>query len=245
MKHSSIRELFGYWNERRGLRSAPERGDIEPGAIRRILADTFMLAVDGRAGHPFRIAGTRVCAAFGRELKGEAFVDLWAAENQDLIRDILAIVAQETIGVVLSARGQRVADKGAAGGSLDLELIILPLNHRGRTTARVVGALAPVETPCRTCRTPGAAVVRRVRHSVAAPPPLLGCGVRCGRRSCGSGVRQKEVAPGRVAGSDSGGAMLKTYKGQTYEFVGGRRHIRHDGGATWLDVWRIASGRLR
>jgi hypothetical protein len=147
MKHSSIRELFGYWNERRGLRSAPERGDIEPGAIRRILADTFMLAVDGRAGHPFRIAGTRVCAAFGRELKGEAFVDLWAAENQDLIRDILAIVAQETIGVVLSARGQRVADKGAAGGSRDLELIILPLNHRGRTTARVVGALAPVETP--------------------------------------------------------------------------------------------------
>jgi hypothetical protein len=147
MKHSSIRELFEYWNERRGLRPAPERGDIEPGAIRRILADTFMLAFNERAGHPFRIAGTRVCAAFGRELKGEGFVDLWAAENQDLIRDILAIVAQETIGVVLSAGGQRVTDKDAAGGTLDLEVLILPLNHRGRTNARVVGALAPVETP--------------------------------------------------------------------------------------------------
>lgn len=147
MKHSSIRELFEYWNERRGLRLAPERGDIEPGAIRRILADTFMLAFDGRAGHPFRIAGTRVCAVFGRELKGEAFVDLWAAENQDLIREILDIVAQEAIGVVLSARGQRVADKDLAGGTLDLEVVILPLNHRGRTNARVVGALAPVETP--------------------------------------------------------------------------------------------------
>jgi hypothetical protein len=147
MKHSSIRELFEYWNERRGLRPAPERGDIEPGAIRRILADTFMLAFNERAAHPFRIAGTRVCAAFGRELKGEGFVDLWAAENQDLIRDILAIVAQETIGVVLSARGQSVANKVGPGGTLDFEVIILPLSHRGRTDARAVGALAPVETP--------------------------------------------------------------------------------------------------
>jgi hypothetical protein len=142
MKHSSIRELFDYWNERRGLRSAPERGDIEPGAIRRVLADTFMLAFDTRAGHPFRIAGTRVCAAFGRELKGEAFAGLWAAESKDLIRDILTIVAQETIGVVMSARGKNVE-----GATLELELLILPLSHRGRTDARVVGALVPVEAP--------------------------------------------------------------------------------------------------
>jgi hypothetical protein len=142
MKHSSIRELFDYWNERRGLRSAPERGDIEPGAIRRVLADTFMLAFDTRTGHPFRIAGTRVCATFGRELKGEAFADLWAAESKDLIRDILTVVAQETIGVVMSARG-----KSAGGATLELEVLILPLSHRGRTDARVVGAMAPVETP--------------------------------------------------------------------------------------------------
>src|SRR6476659_10608540 len=108
MKHSSIRELFDYWNERRGLRPAPERGDIEPGAIRRILADTFILGFDRRAGHPFRIAGTRVCAAFGRELKGEAFAGLWATESRELIRDLLAVVAQETIGVVVSARGENV-----------------------------------------------------------------------------------------------------------------------------------------
>jgi hypothetical protein len=73
MKHSSIRELFDYWNERRGRRAAPERGDIEPGDIRGVLADTFILAFDAPASHPFRIAGTRVCALFGRELKGEAF----------------------------------------------------------------------------------------------------------------------------------------------------------------------------
>src|SRR3954451_5514382 len=125
MKHSSIRELFEYWNERRGLRPAPERGDIEPGAIRRILADPFMLAFNERAAHPFRIAGTRVCAAFGRELKGEGFVDLWAAESKELVRDLVTIVTQETIGVVTSARGEN-----PDGAALELEVLILPLSHR-------------------------------------------------------------------------------------------------------------------
>jgi len=142
MKHSSIRELFDYWNERRGLRAAPERGDIEPGAIRRVLADTFMLGFDGTSDHAFRLAGTRVCAAFGRELKGQAFVGLWAAEGKELIRDLLAVVAQETIGVVASARGENTE-----GESLDIEVLILPLSHHSRTRARLLGALAPAETP--------------------------------------------------------------------------------------------------
>ena len=35
MKHAASRELYAYWEERRGQRLAPERTDIEPGAIRR------------------------------------------------------------------------------------------------------------------------------------------------------------------------------------------------------------------
>jgi hypothetical protein len=72
MRHASIRELFDYWNERRGRRPAPERADIEPSAIRGVLADTFILFFQPRIGHPFRVAGTRVCALFGREIKGKA-----------------------------------------------------------------------------------------------------------------------------------------------------------------------------
>ena len=142
MKHSSIRELFDYWNERRGRRPAPERGDIEPGDIRGVLADTFILAFDAPASHPFRIAGTRVCAMFGRELKSEAFVDLWTAESRQLVRDLLTVVAHETIGVVAGARAAN-----AEGAAIDFELLTLPLYHRGRTDARVLGALVPTKVP--------------------------------------------------------------------------------------------------
>ncbi len=142
MKHSSNRELFEYWNKQRGRRPAPERAEIEPGAIRRVLADTFILAFDARAGHPFRIAGTRVCALFGRELKGASFFDLWAAQSRDSIGDLLAIVANESVGVVASASGA-----SADNAALDVELLLLPLSHRGRIETRVLGALAPAEVP--------------------------------------------------------------------------------------------------
>jgi len=142
MKHPSTRELYDYWNARRGLRAAPERGEIEPGAIRRVLADTFVLAVDPRAGHPFRIAGTRVCAAFGRELKGLAFVDMWQEESQQLVRECLHVVAQESVGLVAGARGET-----ARGYKLEFELLVLPLRQRARTDARILGALAPSEQP--------------------------------------------------------------------------------------------------
>ena len=82
MKQASSRELFGYWAARRGKRTAPERGEIEPSAIRRALGDVFILEFDRRGGHPFRLAGTRVCALFGRELKNEPFLNLWDEETR-------------------------------------------------------------------------------------------------------------------------------------------------------------------
>jgi hypothetical protein len=142
MKHPSTRELFDYWNTRRGRRLAPERSEIEPGAIRRVLADTFMLTFDPRAGHPFRIAGTRVCAAFGRELKSVAFTDVWAGASQDDIRDILATVATESVGVVAGASG-----RSGAGATLELEFLALPLAHRGGPGTRILGALVPTDVP--------------------------------------------------------------------------------------------------
>jgi hypothetical protein len=140
MKHPSIREVFDYWNERRGRRPAPERADIEPAAIRRVLADTFILAFEPARGHPFRVAGTRLCALFGRELKNEAFLDLWSSASRGDVRELLAIVAEEAVGVVASAAGAGPADA-------TLELVLLPLSHRGRTDARVLGALVPREPP--------------------------------------------------------------------------------------------------
>ena len=138
MKHPSIRELFDYWNERRDGRAMPERADIEPAAIRRVLADTFILSFEPAAGHPFRIAGTRVRALFGRELKGESFLRLFSHRARSDMGGLLAIVAQEAVGIVGSA-----SESSSAGCDRHLELLLVPLGHEGQGTARLLGALAP------------------------------------------------------------------------------------------------------
>jgi hypothetical protein len=147
MKHPSVRELYHYWNAQRGLRTAPERSDIEPGAIRRALADTFILAPSiatehAATGHSFRIAGTRLCAAFGRELRGTAFINLWDQESTRRINDLVGAVTRESVGAVAGARGC-----SADGDVLDFELVLLPLRHQTATDARVLGALAPQDLP--------------------------------------------------------------------------------------------------
>ena len=59
MKNASTRLVFEYWDALRGERSAPERGEIEPGALRHALADTFVLENEP-IGPVFRLAGTRI-----------------------------------------------------------------------------------------------------------------------------------------------------------------------------------------
>jgi hypothetical protein len=142
MKTAPIRKMFAYWNERRGSRLAPERGDIEPGAIRETLGDSFIITYDPADDHPFRLAGTRVCALFGRELKGAPFVHLWDMASRGRVRGLAATVADEANPVVAG-----LAARTADGSDADLELLLLPLYHRGKMRVRLLGVLAPLAVP--------------------------------------------------------------------------------------------------
>ena len=95
MKHPSSLAVYEYWERKRGKRPAPERTDIDPTEIRHALSDTFMLAADFVDHLRFRLAGTRVCALFTREIKGEAFADLWSEASRRAVEKLLAIVTDE------------------------------------------------------------------------------------------------------------------------------------------------------
>ncbi len=142
MKHQSTRAVFDYWNKKRGTRPAPARADIDPAEIRHALSDTFMLAADFTDQLRFRLAGTRVCALFGREIKGEAFADLWSESSRKSIDELLAIVTHEAVGVVAGLTAQT-----EDGAKADLELLLLPLAHTGHTRIRAIGVLAPTVSP--------------------------------------------------------------------------------------------------
>jgi hypothetical protein len=142
MKHASSRQVFEYWNERRGDHIAPERGDIEPGPIRRALADTFILGRDTQGSQRFRLAGTRVCALFCNELKGTDFITLWAEAERPKLLELVGAATEESMGFIAGASG-----RNAAGATVGLELLLLPLRRRNQSPPRLLGVLAPLVPP--------------------------------------------------------------------------------------------------
>jgi hypothetical protein len=140
MKHPSSREFFAYWNGKRGDARAPDRSDIEPGAVRALLGDIFVLSCDASAGHPFRLAGTRLCALFGRDLKDRSFSALFKGESRGEIEEILTAVAEDMRPAVagLTSTTPRAA-------RVHLELLLLPLNMRAYAPISMTGLLAPFE----------------------------------------------------------------------------------------------------
>ena len=68
-------------------------------AIRHALGDIFMLAADFVDEQRFRLAGTRLCALFGRELKGESFSTSWSDSSRNELAEMLTELDTETCGL--------------------------------------------------------------------------------------------------------------------------------------------------
>ena len=138
MKHPSSREFFAYWDEKRAGARAPDRSEIEPGAVRELLGDIFVLSYDQAAGYPFRVAGTRVCALLGRDLKDQSFSALFTPGARREIEDVVTVVAEEMLAAVAG-----ISAISRDGSRTNLELLLLPFNSRAHSPISLTGLLAP------------------------------------------------------------------------------------------------------
>lgn len=141
MKHPSSRAFYAYWDKMRGNASAPDRSDVEPSAVRELLGDIFVLSYEAEAGYPFRVAGTRVSALLGRDLKDQSFSALFTPEAKREIEDIIAVVAEETLPAIAG-----ITATSETGETAHLELLLLPFSARAHAPVSLTGVLAPFET---------------------------------------------------------------------------------------------------
>lgn len=142
MKHSTSRLMFSYWDSVRGDRAAPESRAIDPGPLRQVLADTFLLGSKPDGSTQFRLAGTRISALFGRGLKDAAFASLWPASRRSEPESLIDIVGGDGSGLVAGLTGST-----ELGATVGLELLLLPLRHEGGGDSRLLGALSAIATP--------------------------------------------------------------------------------------------------
>jgi len=140
MKHPSSRAFFAYWDIQRGDARAPERSDIEPSAIRELLGDIFVLSANEDCGYPFRVAGTRLCAMFSRDLKDASFSELFSTESRHEMEEIVANVTADMLPAVAG-----VTATSERGMTAHLELLLLPFKGHAHEPISLTGLLAPID----------------------------------------------------------------------------------------------------
>ena len=103
------RQLYDYWIEKACGRPMPDRGDVHPAHIPRLLPNISLIDVDPRDGAcRIRLAGTRLRDVYDREITGLGIGDLDFGDKRDYWMQAYRRTIEEgkpTQGVV---RGPRV-----------------------------------------------------------------------------------------------------------------------------------------
>jgi hypothetical protein len=141
MKQKTTQVIYGYWNELRRGRLAPARLEIEPARIGAILAETFMLQRTETSAFCYRLAGTRLCEIFGRELRGTNLLDGWSASDRALINSHLSATCAQGAVTLLNF------EAGSGAHRVELEAILLPLIQPEGAIGRLLGAMSPLSSP--------------------------------------------------------------------------------------------------
>lgn len=142
MKHPVTQRLYEYWDGLRDTRPAPDRSEIEPGRIRSVLGDTFILELVDRATYRYRLAGTRLCALHCRELKNRNILRGWSPEDHEALGTLLAAVTEDAAAAVIGVSGYTERKQ-----SVDMEMLLLPLHIPGEGCSRVLGSCVALEQP--------------------------------------------------------------------------------------------------
>lgn len=168
MRHDSIRALYRTWLALAAGRVAPARSEIDPKTITRELGDLFILDGDTE-NFAFRLAGSRLVHALGRDVTGSGYLSIFETSSLATANEMLDQATQEGEPVLLSLRDASLGLPRPAPAPFERllrrpenappaqerrrafegqgEMILLPLTHRGRLGARMIGIIALFEPP--------------------------------------------------------------------------------------------------
>jgi len=114
--------VYDYWNALRNGRATPRRGDVDPAGLRSVLPHVMLLERIRADEIVFRLAGTRICQAFGRELRDYAVQSLWDNSHRSLIGAALGASLKRAAPLLLRFRAHALGREPRDG-----EMMMLPL----------------------------------------------------------------------------------------------------------------------
>lgn len=142
MQEPTSSQLYAYWDGIRNGRIAPCRFEVEPAKIAGLLGETFIAECAGLLTFRFRLAGTRVCQQFGRELRGVDFMSLWSPHDRNAVGSLVRSVVKD--GAVGHGTFLACTDTNREAA---FEFTLMPLIHTGASINRLLGSMTTIEPP--------------------------------------------------------------------------------------------------
>jgi hypothetical protein len=142
MKHRNSHLMVGYWSRLRKGRDVPDQTDIDPRAIKRMLASIFILEASDPARPLYRLAGTSLCDRFGFELKGTNFLSHWEAQSRSALVTALRQSLSSRQPVCISSIAS-TSDCGMA----EVETTLAPVTFGAGAPVRFLGIVQVLSDP--------------------------------------------------------------------------------------------------
>jgi len=139
---STSQQLYAYWDRLRNGRAAPHRVEIDPARISALLPETFIAEHAGARSYRFRLAGTRICEHFGRELQGTDLAELWREADRGAVVSLIDTVLTDAAVGYGRSRGYGPDERRAC-----FEFLFFPLIHIGEAPNRLLGTFTAIEPP--------------------------------------------------------------------------------------------------
>jgi len=142
MKHKNSHLLVGYWSRLRAGRDVPDQTDIDPRAIKRLLAYAFILDCENPARPVYRLAGTALCERYGFELKSTGFLAHWESRSSLALASLLRQALKTRQPLCLSSVAAT-----ADNGMVELETVLTPVSFNGAEPNRFFGMVQVLSDP--------------------------------------------------------------------------------------------------
>jgi len=134
MKHRNSHLLVGYWDRLRKGRDVPDQTDVDPRAIKRVLANVFILEASDPGRPLYRLAGTAHCEQYGGELKATSFLARWETQSRSAIALLLRQSLRTHQPVCISSIGAT-----ASTGMVQIETVLAPVTFGDGAPTRFLG----------------------------------------------------------------------------------------------------------
>ena len=132
--HESLRALHAYWNQKRGARAMPARGDLDPIDLKPLLPVMMLIdVVPDERRYVYRLVGTREVEMRGQDPTGKPVGEAYYAETPGETIQVLDHVVETRAPALFRGIYQPFASRTQSE-----DVIYLPLSPDGETVNMIV-----------------------------------------------------------------------------------------------------------